>query len=319
MKLLTSLLLIILIAVLATMLILTSCSAPMEQYGARETLTVPTAIPSPSVEEERSPSPPTLFLGKAKNSPSKSPENSVFGLRIEENPLPSLPGDLTDEQKIGAGQFLDPKRDSTLYPFKVMIAMGLKPGDTIADIGSGPGFFTFRFSRVVGEKGKVYAVDINKGALEVIEKIKNSYIKKGDVSFKNIVTVNNKVHDICLPENSLDFVFMCQLDLYAYINFYIPYSVRITDPNEAREIVFKGSRDMTISAYKALKKDGKLVVMNVKRDHHPWADPFDKTNIRILGREDAIDILARNGFELERSESFVPEHDFMIFRKRKNR
>ena len=39
-------------------------------------------------------------------------------------------------------------------------AVGLKPGDAVADIGAGTGLFTFLFAEQVGPKGTVYAVDI---------------------------------------------------------------------------------------------------------------------------------------------------------------
>ena len=42
-----------------------------------------------------------------------------------------------------------------------MAALGLKPGEVIADIGAGSGYFTFRLAHHVGDKGKVYAVDVS--------------------------------------------------------------------------------------------------------------------------------------------------------------
>ncbi len=54
-------------------------------------------------------------------------------------------------------------------PEKLMDAIGLKEGMTIADIGAGRGRMTVFFSLRVGNTGKVYANDIDKDALEYLE------------------------------------------------------------------------------------------------------------------------------------------------------
>src|SRR5215475_3782521 len=51
---------------------------------------------------------------------------------------------------------------------KIVSAVGLKPGTTIADIGAGTGLFTVLFAREVGASGKVIAVDIVPQFLEHI-------------------------------------------------------------------------------------------------------------------------------------------------------
>jgi ubiquinone/menaquinone biosynthesis C-methylase UbiE len=42
----------------------------------------------------------------------------------------------------------------------------VRPGDTVLDIGCGPGFFTIPLARLVGESGRVIAVDIQPGMIE---------------------------------------------------------------------------------------------------------------------------------------------------------
>ena len=59
-----------------------------------------------------------------------------------------------------AKQFDDPARDEWQQPDKVVAAMSIKPGMTVADIGAGTGYFESRLSKAVGESGKVVAVDI---------------------------------------------------------------------------------------------------------------------------------------------------------------
>lgn len=55
----------------------------------------------------------------------------------------------------------DPKRDEYQKPHEVVTALNLKPGETVADIGAGSGYFTFRLARHVGDAGRVYAVDVS--------------------------------------------------------------------------------------------------------------------------------------------------------------
>ncbi len=59
-----------------------------------------------------------------------------------------------------AKQFDDPARDEWQQPDKVVAAMAIKPGMTVADVGAGTGYFESRLSKAVGENGKVVAVDI---------------------------------------------------------------------------------------------------------------------------------------------------------------
>jgi len=52
-------------------------------------------------------------------------------------------------------------RDSWQQPDRVIEALGLEPGDHVADLGSGSGYFTLRLAQAVGPTGKVYAVDVD--------------------------------------------------------------------------------------------------------------------------------------------------------------
>src|SRR5690348_3783376 len=61
----------------------------------------------------------------------------------------------------------DPRRDDWQLPHQVLMALELKPGDVVADIGAGSGYFTRRFAR---HAAKVYAVDIDPGLLDILKK-----------------------------------------------------------------------------------------------------------------------------------------------------
>ena len=45
----------------------------------------------------------------------------------------------------------------------------VRPGDTVLDIGCGPGLFTLPIARRVGENGQVIAVDLQEGMLEILK------------------------------------------------------------------------------------------------------------------------------------------------------
>ena len=57
-------------------------------------------------------------------------------------------------------------RDAWQRPGEVLDALGAGPGKRIADIGSGSGYFTIRLAERVGAGGKVYAVDVDRAALD---------------------------------------------------------------------------------------------------------------------------------------------------------
>ena len=65
-------------------------------------------------------------------------------------------------------------RDHWQQPDKVISALHLQPGNIVADLGSGGGYFTFKLAQAVAPTGKVYAVDIDREMVALIgERAKN--------------------------------------------------------------------------------------------------------------------------------------------------
>ena len=61
------------------------------------------------------------------------------------------------------------KRREILPPYKTLIGLELKEGDTVADIGCGIGYFTFPAAEIVGESGMIFAMDISAKMLEEVD------------------------------------------------------------------------------------------------------------------------------------------------------
>jgi SAM-dependent methyltransferase len=89
--------------------------------------------------------------------------------------------------------FDSPGRADRLQIKRVMDILGIAPGKRVADIGAGSGFFSVLAARRVGDKGTVYAVDINPEAIQYID----ARLKKEDLH--NVKTVLGKEDDPLLP------------------------------------------------------------------------------------------------------------------------
>lgn len=87
-------------------------------------------------------------------------------------------------------------------PYRLLEAAGLRPGQTVMEVGCGPGFFTFPAARIVGESGLIYATDVSPLAVRSVER----KIRKQGV--KNVVPVLADAASSGLPDNSVDLSFV---------------------------------------------------------------------------------------------------------------
>lgn len=77
----------------------------------------------------------------------------------------------------------------------------IRPGDTVADLGCGSGYYTTRFSSLVGGRGLVFAVDTNRKAIDSLSK----WLARSGV--QNVKTSTSSTADLSIiPEGSVDFV-----------------------------------------------------------------------------------------------------------------
>jgi ubiquinone/menaquinone biosynthesis C-methylase UbiE len=63
----------------------------------------------------------------------------------------------------------DPARLSWLPPDEVIAMLRVQPGDLVADIGAGTGYFTLPLAHALGSKGKVWAVDAQTEMLSLLK------------------------------------------------------------------------------------------------------------------------------------------------------
>ena len=174
-------------------------------------------------------------------------------------------------------------RDAEERPDSLLNLLEIPLGATVAEIGSGTGYFTWRLADKVGPRGKVFAVDVQQKMLDLTAET----AKKHQLS--NVQLVLGGDSDPHLPAASLDLVFIAN----AYHEFSDPQAI--------------------ISAVnRALKPDGRLVIVEFA-EGHPFG-PQDKAERMTINQIRAeIEPL---GFELDRVLELLPIQHGLIFTKR---
>src|SRR5215471_15453143 len=70
----------------------------------------------------------------------------------------------------GAGWLVRPEREAEEQPDVALDAIGIAKGSSVADVGAGAGYITWRLAERVGPSGKVYANDIQPEMLTLLKK-----------------------------------------------------------------------------------------------------------------------------------------------------
>jgi SAM-dependent methyltransferase len=94
-------------------------------------------------------------------------------------------------------------RDGWQHPQRVIDSLRVRPGEHVADIGAGEGYFTFLLADAVGPTGKVYAVEIDP---DKVEKLRKKAAARG---YDNVVVIYAAEDDPRLPDGQVDLVFLC--------------------------------------------------------------------------------------------------------------
>lgn len=90
-------------------------------------------------------------------------------------------------------------------PGQLIERSGIKQGMHVLDLGCGSGAFTPFIARMVGEKGKVYALDIQEDMLKQLE---NKLSKPENRDIKNIKLIEGNAYELPFDDDSLDLVNM---------------------------------------------------------------------------------------------------------------
>ena len=185
--------------------------------------------------------------------------------------------------------FNNPRREEWEKTSKIIDALKIQPGTTIADVGCGPGYYTFKFSELLGPNGKVFGIDTVENHLEYVK----SLCSKFDI--KNIETIKDRQDSAGIPANSADMVFMCSL-------YHIIYTTLTEEV-----------KDRFVNSLKtALKPDGRLVIVDnavVTQGTLPYHGPH-------IAKELIVGQLYYYGFDLAEQYQFIPQRYVLVFKKR---
>lgn len=94
------------------------------------------------------------------------------------------------------------KRRQLLPPEQTLINLDLNKGDIVADIGCGIGYFSIPASKIVGDSGKVFAMDISPEMLEDVT------IKINENNISNIEIILTDENNLKLEDNKVSFAFI---------------------------------------------------------------------------------------------------------------
>ena len=171
-------------------------------------------------------------------------------------------------------------RDGDERPEVLIDALQLPRGATVADLGSGTGYFTWRLAERVGPTGKVLAVDVQEKMLDLTRAAVSTH------KLDNVHYVLATPTDPRLPEKTLDLVFIA----YAYHEF--------ADP----EAIMAAVR-------RSLKPGGRVVVLEyAKESNIAPASPLHKMSFEEIRRE-----IEPMGFTIDRLLDFLPVQHGVIF------
>ena len=100
-----------------------------------------------------------------------------------------------------------PERDKMIRPDEVILALGIKPGMEIADIGAGTGYFTIRIAKALNNGGRVFATELQDS---LVNKIKAAALNNG-LSNVEALRVQPGINEPFYKQHSFDIIFMAEL------------------------------------------------------------------------------------------------------------
>lgn len=173
-----------------------------------------------------------------------------------------------------------PEREREERTDLLVAALPLEADDIVADIGAGIGYFSFRVAERVTE-GAVIAVDIQQEMLDEIER------RKRERDVDNIRTQLGRIDDPGLAAQSVDLIFIVD----SYHEFSHPL-------------------EMGKAMFTALKPGGRLVIVEDRAE-----DDSPGWGLHQMAEAQARKEITALGFAWVKTESFLPQQHFLVFRK----
>jgi len=170
-----------------------------------------------------------------------------------------------------------------IKPESVLIDIGIKKGMIIADFGCGAGAWTIPAAFLVGNTGKVYALDILDHMLEVTA----SKVKKFNLENVQLIKI-----DIELPEKIKIKKESCDFVIISNILFQL-----------------KDKESAFVNAKKILKKDGNILVVDWQSE--AGLGPNKDLQLKI---EDVKKIAEKQGFKMDREIDAGHFHYGLLFK-----
>lgn len=161
-------------------------------------------------------------------------------------------------------------------------ALGIRPGQTVCDLGCGNGYHTLKLASLVGRQGRVLAVDVQKEMLDMLaERAK----RKG---LENIERIHGTVIDPKLPAESVDLVLL--VDVYHE---------------------FSHPEHMLRAIHQCLSEDGRVVLVEFRAE-----DPeVPILPLHKMSREQILKEMNANGFQLVEEFDELPWQHMLFFGK----
>lgn len=183
----------------------------------------------------------------------------------------------------GAGWLERPERQEEERTDLLLKELALRPGEHVADLGAGSGYFSWRMAKLVGDAGRIYATDIQQEMLDLLM----TQMKRRGVE-KIVQPVLGTVQDCGLPAGSADTVILVDV----YHEFDHPY-------------------EMARSMVAALKPGGRLVLVEYRGE-----DPA--VPIKRLHKMTEAQVrkeMAVRPVTFERNIPSLPWQHILVFRK----
>jgi protein-L-isoaspartate O-methyltransferase len=173
------------------------------------------------------------------------------------------------------------EREAEEAPSKAIAALGLKPGDVVADVGAGSGYYAVRLAKVVGPTGKVVATDLQPGMLDLIR------AKVARERLTNVQLVQGRSDDPVLPPGTFDLILM--VDVYH----------ELAEP----QVFVRRLKE-------ALKADGRLVLIEF-RGEDPRVPIREEHKMSV---EQVRQELGADGFRIDRVIDVLPWQHLIVLR-----